>query len=446
MGRKKGGTVLERATKRGRVFALRFLAYGNREYLTLGEEHDGWTREKAEEELANILADVRRGIWTPPEPDKTLESATREPGADGDVSTAELTFYAFSQKRLDRRKLEVSKRMWEYEEWALRVHLWPYFGPWPLSHFKPEAVDDYRIFKLEEGAQRRAAIDRRRPMRDDSGRVLRPLAASSINKTIDVLGSYLSVAVDYDKAVSNAAEGRRRRLKVDAKRPVHLDAVGQIMALLDAAADLDASSRWFCTHRHAIVATLLLAGPRAEELGYLLWRDVDLVNRRLYVGRSKTDAGLREIPMLPLLHRILAAHKARCPEAGPDDYAFATSTGTRRDKDNVRNRMLAPALKPADELLLDRGEVPLPKGVTPHKLRHTFASILVSCGEDPTSVMAQLGHTDPRFTLKIYAHMMRRSPEERARLKAYVNDIYESGPPEPPALPVASSDRDLVAA
>jgi len=68
----------------------------------------------------------------------------------------------------------------------------------------------------------------------------------------------------------------------------------------------------------------------------------------------------------------------------------------------------------------ERGEVPLPKGVTPHKLRHTFASTLIACGEDPASVMAQLGHTDPKFTLRVYTHMMRRSPAERARLKALI--------------------------
>jgi integrase len=59
--------------------------------------------------------------------------------------------------------------------------------------------------------------------------------------------------------------------------------------------------------------------------------------------------------------------------------------------------------------------------VTPHKLRHTSASILVACGEDPASVMAQLGHTDPKFTLRVYTHLMRRDPTERARLKALVN-------------------------
>jgi integrase len=58
--------------------------------------------------------------------------------------------------------------------------------------------------------------------------------------------------------------------------------------------------------------------------------------------------------------------------------------------------------------------------VTPHKLRHTFASILVALGRDPSYVMAQLGHTDPGFTLRVYAHAMRFSDDERAHLKALV--------------------------
>jgi integrase len=100
---------------------------------------------------------------------------------------------------------------------------------------------------------------------------------------------------------------------------------------------------------------------------------------------------------------------------------FPTGTGGHRDKDNLRNRILASAVKRADKLLEARGQTPLPRGVTPHKLRHTFASILIATGEDPASVMAQLGHTDPKFTLRVYTHIMRRGSAERAQLKALVS-------------------------
>lgn len=74
--------------------------------------------------------------------------------------------------------------------------------------------------------------------------------------------------------------------------------------------------------------------------------------------------------MPPTLRDDLAAHKAHAYRSGPDDLVFPTMTGGRRDKDNLRNRVLGAAIERADQLLEERGEVPLPKGVTPHKLRH----------------------------------------------------------------------------
>ena len=73
MARSSIGQVVELDRKGGRTFALRFRAYGKRRYLTLGTAEEGWTRAKAEEELANVLADVRRGIWKPPKPAPTVE-------------------------------------------------------------------------------------------------------------------------------------------------------------------------------------------------------------------------------------------------------------------------------------------------------------------------------------------------------------------------------------
>jgi integrase len=121
-----------------------------------------------------------------------------------------------------------------------------------------------------------------------------------------------------------------------------------------------------------------------------------------------------------VLRAELLAHRDRSPYTQPDDYVFPTLAGSRRDKDNLRNRVLAPVLAVANTRLIADGHPPLPAGLTPHKLRHTYASLLVACGEDPASVMAQLGHTDPKFTLRIYTHLMRRDSAERARLKKLV--------------------------
>ncbi len=97
-----------------------------------------------------------------------------------------------------------------------------------------------------------------------------------------------------------------------------------------------------------------------------------------------------------------------------------TSAGRARSRHNLRQDVVDAVVARAKGLAEERGAQPLPLGITPHKLRHTLASILVAIGKDPTYVMQQLGHTDPAFTLRVYSHMMRRSDDERERLKALV--------------------------
>ena len=87
-----------------------------------------------------------------------------------------------------------------------------------------------------------------------------------------------------------------------------------------------------------------------------------------------------------------------------------------RAEDNLRSRVIGPAIArlEADD------RAPLPERLTPHGLRHTFASILIALGEDPRYVMAQIGHTDPTFTLRLYTHLMRRDDDDRERLAELV--------------------------
>jgi integrase len=414
MGRTADGQVIERRWKAGRGYALRFLAYGERHYLTLGLKSEGWTRKRAEEELQNVIADVRREIWIPPEQGRAQQNG------NGHGPEPEPTFHRFASEWLAARRGEVTKRTYEFYAWALTHHLLPYFANWRLSEIDVEAVDAYRGFKVSQAEQRKAAVRRGAPLVDDRQRPLRPLSAASINKTIDVLQAVLALAIEYGHIERNPAAGKRRRLKAPMRRPIHLDTAEQIEALLDAASELDARAVAQTSGRRALIATLVLAGPRASEVCEMRWRDVDLANGRIQVGRSKTQAGLREIPLLPLLRDELAAHKAASHATGPDDPVFPTARGKFRDKDNIRNRVLEPVAKRADELLARRGHPPLPKGLSAHKLRHTFSSVLVACGEDPASVMAQLGHTDARFTLRVYAHVMRREDMERERLRGLV--------------------------
>jgi integrase len=144
----------------------------------------------------------------------------------------------------------------------------------------------------------------------------------------------------------------------------------------------------------------------------------------LQVRDAKTDAGVRRVDLLPALREELSAHKAQTRLGGADDYVFPTETGALQNPSNIRNRVLAKAIERADENLAERGATPLPEGLTPHSLRRTFISLLLALGEEVPYVMRQVGHTDPKVTLSIYAQVMFRGEGESERLRALVEGSH----------------------
>lgn len=65
---------------------------------------------------------------------------------------------------------------------------------------------------------------------------------------------------------------------------------------------------------------------------------------------------------------------------------FATASGRPRDKDSVRERVLAPAVNRTNEIRAERGIAPMPK-VTPHALRRTYITLMLEAGAPLPYVM-----------------------------------------------------------
>jgi integrase len=362
------------------MYAIRFVAYGRRHYVTLGTHEEGWDRHRAEAELANVLADVRRGIWRTPEP----EPETHEP-------RPEPTFHEFSSAWVARREHEVDARTVEHWKWALSNHLLPFFALRRLSEITAQAVDDYKAAKLAE--------------RGNGGR---SLSNGSINKTLKVLAQVLDDAVEYGYLESNPARGRKRRLKASKPRRTWLE-LDEVRALLEAA-----------NGDRALLATMILAGLRVGELTSLRWRAVDLARAKLTVEQSKTDAGEgRAIDLTPMLLDELKAWKACARFVAADDLVFPTSKGRPLHRANISNRTLARAIERANSTLAEAGR-PSIEGVTNHSLRRTFASLLYEAGASPAYVMSQMGHASSALAPEIYARKMERDRDTGARMDALV--------------------------
>jgi predicted XRE-type DNA-binding protein len=114
--------VLDRRRK-SPTFALRFRAYGRRQYVTLGAVDDGWTRSKAEEALRHTLADVERGIWRPPE---------REP-VPAPEQPADPTFHEFASRWFADNEAGWRPNTRVDYQWQLSNHLLPFFAAHRLS-------------------------------------------------------------------------------------------------------------------------------------------------------------------------------------------------------------------------------------------------------------------------------------------------------------------------
>lgn len=388
MSRPATGQVLKRDTRDGFSWALRFRAQGRRQYVTLGSTDDGWTRQRAERELAATLRDVEAGEWKPP--------------ASAVPTVADPSFHEFASDWFEAKRREVGRSTARGYEAYLTRHLLPFFDKHQLSQITIAEVDRYRESKVREHV----------------------LGAETINKTLKLLGQILDVAEERELIVRNPmrVNPRRRNLKVRRPTAVWLDRADQIAALLDAAGQIDARAREDRRHvgRRTILATLTFAGLRIGELCDLRWRDVDLSAGRLRVRRSKTDAGARYVDLLPQLLDELKAHRGRHADAGQLTPVFATSTGGRMSERNIAQRVLEPAIVRANEILEQDGHVPLPEGLTLHKLRHTCCSLLFVCGYELPRVMSMLGHADASTTLRVYAHVMAAGDEDRQALRRLV--------------------------
>lgn len=153
-----------------------------------------------------------------------------------------------------------------------------------------------------------------------------------------------------------ATKGKRAKVKKRARVGDWVD-YEPLVALPDAAHEIDLAGPWADTRntgRRALLACLFLGGMRVPEAAQLQRRDVRWSRGVIHIPASKTAAGIaRDVPMHRMLFEAISEWWARHPSERPDALLFATATGRQRDRNNIRNRVLAPAIKRAEALLRD---------------------------------------------------------------------------------------------
>ncbi|MBO4287855.1 MAG: tyrosine-type recombinase/integrase [Kiritimatiellae bacterium] len=161
----------------------------------------------------------------------------------------------------------------------------------------------------------------------------------------------------------------------------------------------------------AIFEVLYSTGCRVSEIAALNWGDLqslDAVNGGTVVVEGKGRKQRLCVLGRPACHALLLMHeKAGVVWAdGTSDAApvFLNAEGGRLTTRSIERRM---------KIWLRAAE--LPPNVTPHKLRHSFATHLLDAGADLRSVQEMLGHAS-LATTQIYTHVsVQRLQEEYAK-------------------------------
>ncbi|MBZ5672523.1 MAG: site-specific integrase [Acidobacteriia bacterium] len=147
----------------------------------------------------------------------------------------------------------------------------------------------------------------------------------------------------------------------------------------------------------ALLMTLYGTGMRRAEVSLLKVSDIDSQRMMIRVERGKGGAG-RDIPLSPALLETLREYWSW---KRPRTYLFASSESKRGKEQPISDKTVWYACKEAAR------HAGLSKQVTPHTLRHSFATHLLEGGTDLRTIQILLGHGDLETTAK-YLHLSQR--------------------------------------
>ena len=249
-------------------------------------------------------------------------------------------------------------------------HIHPFLGHLPLTQLRPRLLDSWQRARLDAGAGREA-----------------------IAKAIKLLGQILDRAVALELLARNPA--RTLQPPRHSPRPVTPATPEEVEAI----------RLWFLKRGRlgdaTLVSVLAYVGPRPMEALALSWADID--RGRLTVKRALSDGTFKEtktrkirvveIPepvVVDLVEWRIASGRPQgliWPRRGDGPWRQA-------DWNNWRRRWFKKAAAKTGR-----------EDLIPYHLRHSAASLFLTCGRPLTEVAHQVGNS-PEVCARTYQHLM----------------------------------------
>ena len=145
----------------------------------------------------------------------------------------------------------------------------------------------------------------------------------------------------------------------------------------------------------------------------LRWRHLDLAGAEVIIetrvdaygeeDTTKTEAGVRQIPLSRDLASALKAWRLRSPHSDPDDLVFPSRRGGYTCHSNLVKRSFKPLASKAG-VQLDNW----------HALRHYAVSTWIEAGLSPKTVQTFAGHSSLEVTMSRYGHLFKDTAHQAA--------------------------------
>jgi integrase len=348
--------------------------HGERHIKTFAKKRD------ADAHHAIVGVDVRKGVHTADSKSVTVARA------------AELWLESCEAAGLERTSLDAYRQLAD-------LHITPVLGALRVSQLTVPLVRGFED-RLRRDGRSPAMVRRAR-------RALGGILADAQERGL--VAQNVVYSLRKSRRSKRADSNGKLKVGVDIPSPTEMRA---ILSKLDQAAG----------RYRLLLLTGIFTGLRASELRGLRWDDVDLKRNELHVrqradrygkiGRPKSEAGERTIPLPPMLVAKLREHRLASfrSELG---LVFPHSNGGPDHRINIINSGFHPA-QVAAGVVDKKGEAKY-KGL--HALRHFYASWCINRRVDgglelPLKlVQSRLGHSSIQMTADTYGHLFPRGDD-----------------------------------
>jgi integrase len=356
--------------QRGEAVAY-FVKYRNRDgrqrIYTIGRHGSPWVPETARKEARRILGRVAAGDDPAAEKSEHRRVATVAELCEAYLEAAE------SGRLLARRGRPKKASTLAMDRSRIECHIKPLLGHLKISSVTRRDIERFLHQVAEGRSARRAKLGKPRAVSHVRG------GRGVASRTVGMLGAIFAFAerqgmieVNPCRGVVRPADGQRKRRLSDEEYA----ALGRAFVVLE-------GEMW--PWALACARFLALTGWRCGEAISLRWRDVDVCRRSARLPDTKAGESVR--PLSATACDVLRA-------LGPGEqvaFVFPASRGT------------GPMVGFKSFWRRIRAVARLPNDVTPHVLRHSFASIAADLGLSELAIAGLLGHAKGSVTSR-YAH------------------------------------------